>query len=220
MNKLLVSDIINLNSGSYNLVCETNKAQINIEGEVNIYLYNEVLEELNIYLSDNSILNLYKFNNKKENNLTVNIIQNNNSTLTYNEAFINELDNKLIINNYLKGSNNESKINVRNISNKNNSEIIINVEVDKNTINNIALEDLKGINNGGFIHIEPNIVCLSNEVVANHLTTIGCLDNNILEYLMSKGISEDNAKTILLKGFIYSNMDEYFNKNFGGELDE
>jgi len=220
MNKLLVSDIIDLNSGSYNLVCKENNLKINIIGEVNIYLFNEILNEINIDINENGILNLYKFNNKKENNLIVNINQNNNSKLNYNEAFINELDNKLIINNYIKGNDNESKINIRNISDDNNSEIIINVEVDKNTVNNIALEDLKGINNGGFIHIEPNIVCLSNDVVANHLTTIGSLDKNSLEYLMSKGISEDNAKKILLKGFIYSNMDEYFIRNFGGEENE
>ncbi|MBE6156242.1 MAG: SufD family Fe-S cluster assembly protein [Firmicutes bacterium] len=217
MNKLLVSDIIDLNNGNYKLACQSTKLIIRINGEVNIYFNNEVLEYLDIYLNDNSILNIYKFNNKKENNLIINIYQNNNSKLNYNEAFINERNNKLIINNHINGNDNESLINIRNISDKNNSEIIINVEVAKNTINNIALEDLKGINNGGFIHIEPNIVCLSNDVSANHLTTIGSVDNASIDYLMSKGISLENAKKILLKGFIYSNMDEYVKKNFGGE---
>lgn len=217
MNKLLVSDIIDLNTGNYNLVCESKRLDININGEVNIYLNNEKLSLLTLNIKDNSILKIYKFNNKKENDLVVNIYQNNNSKLNYNEAFINELDNKLIINNYIKGNNNESVINVRNICNNNSSQVIINVEIDKDTINNIALEDLKGINNGGFIQIEPNIVCLSNEVSANHLTTIGSIDKVSLDYLMSKGISLDNAKKILLKGFIYSNMDEYFKTNFGGD---
>jgi len=217
MNKLLVSDSIDLSNDEILINCQTEKLDINVQGSVTIYLINETINTLNINLDDNSILNLYKFNNKKQNNLVVNINQINNSKLYYNESIINELDNKLIINNYIKGNNNESNINIRNISNKENSQIIINVEIDKNTINNIALEDLRGINNGGYIHIEPNIVCLSNEVEANHLTTIGSLDNNSLEYLMSKGISLDNAKKILLKGFIYGNMNEYIKNSFGGD---
>lgn len=217
MNKLLVSDIINLNEGVYNLNCKNKKIDIEISGNVTVYLYNEVLSELNIKLNDYSILNLYKFNNSFENNLVVNIYQNNNSELNYNESVINELDNNLIINNFINGNDNKSSINVRNVCNNNSSKIIINIDIAKDTINNIALEDLKGINNGGFIHIEPNIVCLSNEVEANHLTTIGAINKDSLEYLMSKGISLSNAKKILLKGFIYSNMDEFIKKSFGGD---
>jgi len=216
MNKLLVSDIINLDNGEYILNCQNEDISIKINGEVKLYLYNEKIDKLNIDLKDNSTLKIYIFNDDKA-NLEVNINQNNNSKIYYNESFINELNNKLIINNSIVGNNNESYINIRNICNKNKSEIIINVEIKENTINNIALEDLKGINNGGMVHIEPNIICLSNEVVANHLTTIGGVDKNSLNYLMSKGINEEKSKKILLKGFIYSNMDENFKKNFGGD---
>ena len=203
MNKLLVSDIIDLNTGDYILECINKKININIKGEVTLYLKNQMLNELNIKIADNSILNIYQFNN--------------NSKLNYNQSIINELENNLIINNYIKENNNESKINIRNICEDNESKIIVNVEIEKDTINNIALEDLKGINNGGFIHIEPNIVCLSNDVIANHLTTIGSFDQEVLHYLMSKGITLNIAKILLKKGFIYSNMNEYFKKNFGGE---
>lgn len=217
MNKLLVSNSINLDNGTYNLDCKSKTLDIEISGEVTVYLCNEELENLNINIKDESILNVYKFNKIKENNLIVNINQNNNSKLNYNESIINNLENNLVINNDIKGNNNVSNINIRNICNDNNSKVIINVCVKENTINNIAIEDLKGINNGGFIHIEPNIVCLSNEVEANHLTTIGSLDKFSLDYLMSKGISIEKAKEILLKGFIFSNMDEYIKKNFGGD---
>ena len=217
MNKLLVSDIIDLNTGDYILECKNKRLNINIKGEVTLYLKNQILNELNIKITDNSILNIYQFNNKVESNLIVNVNQNNNSKLNYNQSIINELENNLIINNNIKGNNNESKINIRNICEDNESKIIVNVEIEKDTINNIALEDLKGINNGGFIHIEPNIVCLSNDVIANHLTTIGSFDQDVLHYLMSKGITLNIAKILLKKGFIYSNMNEYFKKNLGGE---
>ena len=217
MNKILVSDIIDLNTGSYILECTNNELDVNINGEVTIYLINEKLNEINIKLEDKSILNVYKYNKYCENSLVVNIDQLNNSKINYNEAFINNLDNELIINNNIIGNDNESVINVRNIYNDETSKIIINVNVLKNTINNIALEDLKGINNGGFIHIEPNIICESNEVSANHLTTIGSLDKRVLEYLMSKGIKESDAKSLLLKGFIFSNMDDDIKDVCGGE---
>ena len=209
MNKLLVSDIMNLESGSYDLDIQNKDANITINGDVTIYLINQIINKLNIELLDNSSLNIYKYNQNKDYDLEININQNNNSTLNYNEAYLNDNDNKLIINNNINGNNNKSNINIRNISNNNESNIIINVNIKKDTINNIALEDLKGITSGGFIHIEPNIICESNEVEANHLTTIGNIDERLLNYLMSKNISLDNAKKLILKGFIYSNMDEF-----------
>lgn len=209
MNKLLVSDIIKLENNKYELDIKSKDIDIEINGNVTLYLINQILERINITINDNSNLILYKFNNYKESDLEVIINQNNNSTLIYNEAIINQKDNKLIINNYIKGNNNKSIINIRNISNKNNSNIVINVDIKKNTFNNIALEDLKGINNGGNIQIEPNIICESNEVEANHLTTIGSIDENYISYLNSKMIDTEKAKELLLKGFIYSKMDNY-----------
>jgi len=217
MNKILVSDIINLNNGSYKIECLNKNIKLKINGEVKLYLYNEIFEDLYIDLEDKSNLEIYIYNEKLNNIMNINIYQNNNSKLYLNNSIINDEKFKIIINNYIKGNNNESNIKLRNISNNENSEIIVNVNIDKNTINNIALEDLKGINNGGSVLIEPNIICNSYEVVANHLTTIGCLDRDSLNYLMSKGISEEESKKVLLKGFIYSNMDENFKKNFGGE---
>ena len=41
MNKLLVSDIIELNSGEFLLNCTSNKLEVLINGNVKIYLINE-----------------------------------------------------------------------------------------------------------------------------------------------------------------------------------
>jgi hypothetical protein len=208
MNKLLISDDVCLNNNSYELKLNSKEVTIEIEGNVKVYLINQKTNILNIKIKDNSELLLYKFNNI-ENNLIVNIYQNNDSRLFYNESITNNLDNLLTINNYIDGNNNESNINIRNVCNNLNSVIDINVYIKKDTTNNVALEDLKGITNGGGIHIEPNIVCESNEVVANHLTTIGNINEDAINYLMSKGITNDDAKELLIKGFIYSNMDNY-----------
>ena len=209
MNKLLVSDIIDLENGEYTLKVNSKDLVVNIKSNVTIYLINENLSKLDIIMQDNSNLKIYIFNKIWHNNLDVNINQVNNSKINFNMSYTNDGDSNIIINNYLDGNNNESIINTRCVSNIGNSKIIINVNVAKDTINNIAVEDIKGINNGGFVHIEPNIIVLSNEVEANHLTTIGSLDKDAINYLLSKGISNKDAKDLLLNGFIYSNMDNY-----------
>ena len=217
MNKLLVSNIINLDSGYYNLEFNTKKATLNIIGNVYIYILNSNIEEIIINLEDNSTLNVYKYDELLKNNVIIKINENNNTEVNFNGTYISEKDILLQVDNYIKGNNNKSNIFIRCISNKDYSKLIINVDIEKDTINNIALEDLKGINNGGFISIEPNIKCASNEVIANHLTTIGILDKESINYLMSKGISEDKAKEILLKGFINSNLDKFMKNLLGGE---
>ena len=216
MNKLLVSDIINLNEGIYNIDFKDNKSIINVSGNVVIYIINQVINELIINLENESKLTIYKYDKSLKGNIKIKINQKHNSNIEYNSSYISEEDVNLTINNDILGNNNNSNIVIRNISNNNYSNIVINVKIKENTINNIALEDLKGINNGGFIKIEPNIICNSNEVTANHLTTIGILNQDEVNYLMSKGISEEKVKEILLNGFIYSNMDDYI-KNLGGE---
>lgn len=217
MNKLLVSGIINLNSGSYILDFSNEDAIININGNVNIYVINNDLKKLVINIEDDSKLNIYKYDKALKNNIDIIINENNNTMVNFNNTFINENDVLVTISNYINGNNNESNINVRNVSTKGNSKVVVEVYIKEKTINNTALENLKGLVNGGFIHIEPNIMCSSNEVVANHLTTISTFNQSDLDYLMSKRLSIESSKELLLKGFIYSNMDECMKSLLGGE---
>ncbi len=217
MNKLLVSDIIDLSNGVYDLTCQNKELEINILGDVTIYLINTSLELLKINLNKESNLTVYHLNFQNLKDLKVDVYQNNDSKIIFNSTFINDKNRDLLINNYINGNNNVSKLNIRCISKKDLAQVIINVFVKSNTKNNIALEDLKGINNGGLIHIEPNIVASSNEVIANHLTTIGGLNKDELNYLLSKKISEEESKKLLLNSFIYGNMDDYIKKESGGE---
>ena len=217
MNKLLVSGIINLNKGSYILEFDSNEATINILDEVTVYILNSNLKKLIINLEDNSKLNIYKYDKLLKNDMDIIINENNDTYVNFNGTFISEKDVLFKLSNYIKGNNNSSNINIRSVSNNENIKIIVDVDIEKDTFNNTALEDLKGLNNGGMIHIEPNIMCRSNEVVANHLTTIGTFDQEVVEYLMSKGISEIKVKELLLNGFIYSNMDKYMKDLLGGD---
>ena len=217
MNKILVSDIIELCNNEYVVNVKSNDVIFNIEGNVKVYLIDELINNLDINLKDNSKLDIYVCNKNVNNNLVINIKQNNNSEINLNLSIISNAKREIIVNNNIYGNNNKSMISSRIISNKELIKNIINVYVEKDTIDNIALEDLKGINAGGNVQIEPNITSLSNEMEANHLTTIGSIPLDSLLYLMSKGIDKTRAEKILLKGFIYSNMDNFI-KEMGGEI--
>ncbi len=217
MNKLIVSDIINIANGNYYLDEDIDKLNINVTGNVKLYLDDIKVNNINLTLEDSSNLTIYKYNQNKINDTKIVVNQTSNSEFNFNEASIKDQDNTLIINNNILKDNNKSNINIRCVSNKNDTKVIINVDIKENTKNNIALEDLKGINNGGFIHIEPNIICSSHDVVANHLTTIGSFNKEMVHYLESKCLSEDAAHELLLKGFIYGNLDDYFKNKYGGE---
>ncbi len=216
MNKILVSDIIELCNNEYVVNVKSNDVIFNIEGNVKVYLIDELINNLDINLKDNSKLDIYVCNKNVNNNLVINIKQNNNSEINLNLSIISNAKREIIVNNNIYGNNNKSMISSRIISNKELIKNIINVYVEKDTIDNIALEDLKGITNGGLIQIEPNITCLSNEVSANHLTTIGNFSKEAINYLMSKGLKELEAKKLILQGFIYSNQSDYI-KNMGGD---
>lgn len=218
MNKLLVSDIINIANDVYYFNEDADTLNIVCEGIVTLYLDNIKASIIKIDLKDYSELNLYKFNNNNHSqDLVVTINQSNNSKLKLVSSGVFNIKNKLVINNFIIGDNNESNIVVNSVSNKFETNIIINVNIKENTKNNIALEDLKGLTCGGQVHIEPNIICSSNDVVANHLTTIGDVNEDMINYLLSKGISINKARNLLLKGFIFGNLDDYFINLYGGE---
>lgn len=217
MNKLIVSRSIDIENGIYYLDEDVKELNLQIHGIATLYLDNIKCQKMTVELLENSELTIYKFEQNKECDLEVTVNQTKNTTFNYNSSSINNANASLILNNNLLSNHNKSNINVRLVSNQNNSKIVINVDVKKNTFGNIALEDIKGLNNGGLVQIEPNIMCSTHDVMANHLNTIGGLNKNELDYLFSKGITKDKAKALLLKGFIYSNLDEYFQKKYGGD---
>ena len=54
--------------------------------------------------------------------------------------------------------------------------------------------------------IVPNLLVVSNEVSVNHNATISSLDTNYLYYLNSKGLSYEEAKKLIVKGFLKSKL--------------
>lgn len=217
MNNLLVGSKCHLSNGSFLINAEDELLEISIQDEVNVYLFNQNIRNLVLNVSDHSVINFYQYNDNLINDLKITINQNNNSVVNFNASFKNEANILVKLDNYINGNNNSSNIKFRNISNCEYSKMNINVYVKSKTKNNVALEDLRGITNGGNVEIEPNIICESNETIANHLTTIGVINREEIDYLMQKGISKEIAKQILLNSFIISNMNINMKNLIGGD---
>lgn len=55
---------------------------------------------------------------------------------------------------------------------------------------------------GAVAHSKPNLEIFADEVKASHGATVGQLDKEQLHYLRSRGISEREARSLLIRGFI------------------
>lgn len=220
MNKLLlVESIKKIDNGEYILECKNN-AKLVITGNATLHYYEPNNKDLSLELSDNSAL---VFNNfyVVSNDIKIDINLKNNATLNYNMLIINEGDNKVTINVNIKGNKNKCYLNIK-VINKNKSskiDVVINGIINAHTIDNEFLENVKGLLlNDDYIKISPNINVLTNEVTANHLVTIGSFSKAELFYLLSKGISLNNAKNLILKGFITSILSSPLQKYLNMEV--
>ena len=111
-----------------------------------------------------------------------------------------------------------------NIQDNSNLDVIFKGYIKEKTKGNELVEDLKGllVRNNDTIKISPIMIVDTNEVLANHLVTIGNFNTEELFYLESLGLSEKMAKDMLIESFMKQNMSEVeleFLK-LGGDKDE
>lgn len=193
---------------------KVSKLNLKIKGNVSINNFNLNQDlELNITVEKNSTLNYYMFSNNNFTNKSIKIDNYSNSKTNFNYSFINDEDCKVVINNNILEDNIHSDIKVRGVCFKNSNSIIdSNGYVKEDTLNNEFNEDLRGLNlENGFIKIKPNMYIDSNDVIANHNTTIGNINKDYLFYLNSKGIEDKQATNLIINGFIKSILNEYMN---------
>lgn len=213
---------ININTKDFIIENQNCKIIINVEdvnlkilGNVNIYDFNKNKNlNLNIEIEKNSTLNYYMFSENVFENKVIKINNYDDSKLNFNYSFINNENCKVVINNNILGNDINSSIKIRGICYKDATAIIdSNGFVKEKTTNNEFNEDLRGLNlENGFIKINPNMFINSNEVIANHNSTIGNINKDYLFYLNSKGIDNDEAKKLIILGFVKSILDTEMNE--------
>lgn len=161
-------------------------------------------------LNENSCLNVYKFNdiNEINENIVINL-DGKNSTIKYilKTISIDKEKYDLIINH--NNSNTTSYIKNNGVAIKE-GKIIFNVssfvpngnkECNVNQINRI----INLTNNK--CKIDPNLYIDEFDVSANHSALIGKFSEQEMFYLMSRGISREDALILLIKGFLLSDYD-------------
>lgn len=209
MNKILVKeDNIVLDNEIVELEFKTLKCNLTIKGSVWINdLNNNNLEELNITLLDGSRL-LYNKYTKDIKNLKINILENNDTTLEFNYSLYQSIKASIILDSKVLGNNNKCSMNVYGVSDKDGA-IVVNAtgSVLENIKDNDLLENIRILLlNDSENVIVPNLLVGSNEVSVNHNATISSLDTNYLYYLNSKGLSYEDAKKLIVKGFLKSKL--------------
>ena len=209
MNKILVKeDNIVLDNEIVELEFKTLKCNLTIKGSVWINdLNNNNLEELNITLLDGSRL-LYNKYTKDIKNLKINIQENNDTTLEFNYSLYQSIKASITIDSKVLGNNNKCSMNVYGVNDKDGA-IVVNAtgSVLENIKDNDLLENIRILMlNDSENVIVPNLLVGSNEVSVNHNATISSLDTNYLYYLNSKGLSYEDAKKLIVKGFLKSKL--------------
>lgn len=209
MNKILVKeDNIVLDNEIVELEFKTLKCNLTIKGSVWIDdLNNNSLEKLNITLLDGSRL-LYNKYTKDIKNLKINILENNDTTLEFNYSLYQSIKASIILDSKVLGNNNKCSMNVYGVSDKDGA-IVVNAtgSVLENIKDNDLLENIRILMlNDSENVIVPNLLVGSNEVSVNHNATISSLDTNYLYYLNSKGLSYEEAKKLIVKGFLKSKL--------------
>ena len=201
-------DNIVLDNEIVELEFKTLKCNLTIKGSVWINeLNNNNLEELNITLLDGSKL-LYNKYTKDIKNLKINIQENNDTTLEFNYSLYQSIKASIILDSKVLGNNNKCSMNVYGVSDKDGA-IVVNAtgSVLENIKDNDLLENIRILMlNDSENVIVPNLLVGSNEVSVNHNATISSLDTNYLYYLNSKGLSYEDAKKLIVKGFLKSKL--------------
>ncbi len=214
MNKILVVEDINrLDSGDY-LVDYHDNVRIDITGKVNLSNYDVDNNSLEISVDSEATLDFKKVNRVSQ-NVNIDINLEDNCTLEFDWLIVNRGINKVVLNVNMNGNNSNARIKVRaiNLDNDSNLDLICNGNVYSNTCDNIMLEDLKGlIIYNDSIKISPNMNVSTNEVMANHMVTIGSFDKDVLFYLTSRGFSIEEAKKLMINAFTSSILNEELKK--------
>ena len=197
MNKIVIDKPLN------NLII--NDKIVYIKGRVSI---NKIdisnIKEGIIVLEDNASLIIHDIIDIEGINGNLSIISNNNTNLDLGLSISSKGKNTFNIINRLVGNNNKSNIKIRVVSEK---YSYINMKltgiIESNTKNNDYTEDIKYLNlYPETIICLPELIVNSNDTVANHLMSVGNVNEEELFYLESRGINKKDSIEMIKRGFL------------------
>ncbi len=219
MNKLLVNSEEEIN----NLVIE--------EDTELVFNFNDTSRDIYIVVEDNICLNIVDISFNTSNK--INITLKNDSRVIYNKFSINSGDyiytlldgeysnvviNNSVVNNddtkmkfVIEHNNTNTSSNLSNHGVNNSSGTLyfnVNSKINRSASLACANQENKIINLvTGDSKILPNLLVDNYDVSASHSAYISDFDKESMFYLKSRGISEKDARRLLLEGFLIGNLD-------------
>lgn len=173
-------------------------------------------QRLTLKTNQELLLPLFWYGNKPEISIDINL-EGDNSKLTILGLLVGKNDDTL-----------QLKINVTHKGKDTKSEVILKgVLKDRTKVN---FEGLVKIENGAkqtnawlgsnFLLLSdqakgravPSLEILENDIKAGHAATVGKINEIELFYLMSRGLSENKAKGLIVEGFLQSLINRFPNK--------
>lgn len=182
--------------------------EVNIKGEKTLYQFDTTDKDITYNISENSKLIVYQYGIDIDNNIIINL-NGENASIEYHYSNINYEDHKYKI----EVNHNSSKT----ISNIYNHGINVNDnKLDFDITGYIPNTSLKCECNqknqilnikDGKSTILPKLLIDNYDVVSSHSAYIGKFKDELLFYLMSRGISEKVSYDLLIKSFLVNGCD-------------
>jgi len=204
------------NSGTYYLEYNGDsdtKLTVIVDGGIDILLVvasfdNNLKSEIHYIIKDSTVrVNKFYCNKKVIERVNVDLL-NEYSRLEYYFSNICLLEEE-----YEFNINHMNKKTISNISNKavalNNSKLnyVINSNVDKDMDDSLLEQTTRIITFGKCdAKIIPNMFIDFDNVIAKHGSVIGTIQEDMIFYLMSRGIEYNEALKLIIKGYLFSNV--------------
>lgn len=196
--------------------------QIDVKDNVNLTIIDTSIYTKNDIVIDtsfNSNILINKMSVDTSDSVTINI-NGENTNINFYNSIVNYNNNeyKETINHNVKNSN--SKIVNHCVNVKDNTfKFIVDGKIGKNAIRTNFNQDNKIINiSSGKSFILPNLIVDNNDIEASHSAYIGQFDEEIVFYLMTRGLSKEKTTKILIKAFLTNNIE--LNDNMKKHLEE
>lgn len=179
----------------------------NVEVVLNILSKNAFLN-FHVNVGENASLTLNNLVIEGSTNVNVNLEQESASfQLNYSILSSKDSNNKIEIKHNASKTNSLLKNHGYSI---NNAKLILDVSayIDKESSKCISKQDNQIIENENSLsNINPNLYIDNYDVEASHSAYVGEFKENELFYLMSRGLTEEESKFLLLKSFLIGSFD-------------
>lgn len=193
MNKILVDEEV--------YILNDDISVLDIKKDTKVYIYNLDNIDITFNLKDNVSVLVFDFNTlDKKSKIVVN--QCNNTKFSYYHTFKVGGDYRFNYVANILGDNNKNELKISGISNGN-ANIFVDGIVKSKTKNNYLNEDIKVLTIDGKANISPMMHINIKDVIANHNTAISNVREDVIFYLMSKGINRSDAIKLICDGYLY-----------------